>query len=370
MTLIQRSKTTSNWTAVASIGGKRVWHNTQTPNRKKAERRAKVYFDALRDGCIEAADMLANRRGGTIPTIAAVINYYMAEATCRRATAVENANCLLLILNDLYKGDVTKRKSSILTGKVISDWEKLRHSQISGVKAMHSAKRTIFSTVRKAKSVFTKRMQQRYLDAAMHIDVKSFLARSVENGPSVRYKAPKDKGLAPRTFKASEKLRREDPQAFIAFLLAMQAGLRKSEIANAKVSWLEDHIIHVQPDGEYDTKNSHEREVPINADTYSMLIEFVCAVVEEPKGFDAYILDGNKTERTDLVFRRLNKWLEDLGWTHSDKRTHELRKGYGSQVAKLGGLHAAQHLLGHMDYSTTDRYYADPGANVVLKGVG
>tara|TARA_Y100000310_G_scaffold209276_2_gene209870 strand:- start:1015 stop:2133 length:1119 start_codon:yes stop_codon:yes gene_type:complete len=372
MTLIQRSKTTNNWTAVESINGKRVWHNTQTPNRKKAERRAKVYFDALRDGCIEAADMLTNRKGGTIPTIAAVINYYMAEATCRRATAVENANCLLLILNDLYKGDVIKRKSSILTGKVISDWEKLRHSQVSGVKAMHSAKRTIFSTVRKAKSVFTKRMQQRYLDAAMHIDVKSFLARSVENGPSVRYKAPKDKSLAPRTFKASEKLRREDPQAFICLLLAMQAGLRKSEIANARLSWLEDHVIHVQPDGEYDTKNSHEREVPVNGDTYQTLIELLGEKMSSDyaKHSGEYILSGNKTERTDLVFRRLNKWLADLGWTHSDKRTHELRKWYGSQVSKLGGLHAAQHLLGHMDYSTTDRYYADPGANVVLKSTG
>jgi integrase len=141
----------------------------------------------------------------------------------------------------------------------------------------------------------------------------------------------------------------------------MQAGLRKSEIANAKVFWLEDQLIHVQPDGEYDTKNSHEREVPINADTYRILLE----VIGE-RGCDGYILTGHLTERTDNVFRRLNKWLADLGWTHSDKRIHELRKWYGSQVARIGGLHAAQHLLGHMDYSTTDRYYADPGAKVVV----
>ena len=35
-------------------------------------------------------------------------------------------------------------------------------------------------------------------------------------------------------------------------------------------------------------------------------------------------------------------------------------------MARIGGLHAAQHLLGHMDYSTTDRYYANPGAKVVV----
>ena len=368
MTLIQRSKATGNWTAVESINGKRVWHNTQTPNRKLAEKRAKVFFDAKRADNLEAVDMLVNRRGGTIPTVKEATDYYLEEATCRKASAVENVNCLMLILNELYVKGAENKKVSILKGKLISDWEKLRHSKIAGVKAMHSAKRTIFSTVRKAKSVFTKKMRQRFLDAGMHIDVEEFLARSVENGPSVRYKAPKDKTLAPRTFKASEKLRREDPQAYIAFLLAMQAGLRKSEIANAKLNWIEDHNIHIQPTEDYDTKNSHEREVPINGDTYEALIELLGDKMSSDyaNASGDYILDGNMTERTDKVFGGLNQWLADLGWTHSNKRTHELRKWYGSTVAKLGGLHAAQHLLGHMDYSTTDRYYADPGAKVVV----
>ena len=108
--------------------------------------------------------------------------------------------------------------------------------------------------------------------------------------------------------------------------------------------------------------------MPINAATYSILIEFVAGVTEEPKGADDYILDGNPTERKENTFRRLNKWLAGLGWTHSDKRTHELRKWYGSQVAKLGGIHAAQHLLGHMDYSTTDRYYADYVGEKIVVG--
>ena len=357
MTLITRNK---NYTAIESINGKRMWHSTKTPNRKLAEKRAKAYFDAIRADNLEAANLLTNRRGGATPTFKQLFEYYLEESVCRPATAQENVNCLKLILLETL-GSFDETAPVILGGKIVSEWEKIRHRRTKGILAMHSAKRTCFGTVRKAKSVFTKKMRQRYLDAGMRIDVKDFLARSVENGPSIRYKAPKDQGLAPRTFKAAEQLKLDDPNAHLAFTIAMQAGLRKSEIANARVNWLEDHIIHVQPTADYDTKNSHEREVPLNPVTYELLTELLSG-----RNPDDYILTGGKSERTDGVFRRLNEWLADLGWTHSNKRTHELRKWYGSQVARIGGIHAAQHLLGHMDYSTTDRYYADPGAKIAI----
>lgn len=357
MTLIKRNR---KWTAVESINGKRVWHSTKTENKKLAEKRAKTFFDALRDDNLAAAELLMNRKGNQIPSFKDLFDFYRDESGCRPATVTENINCLKLILRET-QGGYDETASVILTGKIISDWERRRHKKAKGVIALHAAKRTVFSTARKAKSLFTKKMMQRYLDAGMRIDVADFLARSVENGPSVRYKAPKDKSLAARTFKASEALKESDPNAYIAFTLAMQAGLRKSEIANARVHWIEDHIIHVQPTEDYDTKNSHGREIPINPACYELLSGMVA---DRPA--DEFILVGSATERTDAVFRRLSKWLADLGWTHSQKRTHELRKWYGSQVAKLGGIHAAQHLLGHMDYSTTDRYYADPGADVVV----
>tara|TARA_R100000808_G_C2148347_1_gene156480 strand:+ start:858 stop:1937 length:1080 start_codon:yes stop_codon:yes gene_type:complete len=357
MTLIKRN---GNWTAVESIAGKRRWYSTKTPNKKLAEKRAKVFYDALRAENLAAVDLLVNKKGNTIPTFKELFEYLEEQSGCRKSTTIEYINCLKLIITET-KGKYDEDANVILSGKIISDWEKLRHNQSKGVLGLHAAKRTVYSTVRKAKCVFTKKMLQRYLDAGMQIDVKDFLARSVENGPSVRYKAPKDESLAARTFKASESLKDSDPNAFIAFTLAMQAGLRKSEIANAKVSWIEDHVVHVQPQEDYDTKNSHGREIPINPQCYSLLVSFLSN--RKP---DEYILEGNKTERTEDTFRRLNKWLADLGWTHSNKRTHELRKWYGSQVAKLGGIHAAQHLLGHMDYSTTDRYYADPQANIVV----
>ena len=40
------------------------------------------------------------------------------------------------------------------------------------------------------------------------------------------------------------------------------------------------------------------------------------------------------------------------------KKTHELRKLYGSIVAARHGLFAAQKLLGHKDPKVTSRFYA------------
>ena len=65
MTLIKRN---GNYTAVESIGGKRRWHSTKTPNRKLAEQRAKAFFDAIRADNLRVVDLLTNRNTGTIPT--------------------------------------------------------------------------------------------------------------------------------------------------------------------------------------------------------------------------------------------------------------------------------------------------------------
>ena len=57
--------------------------------------------------------------------------------------------------------------------------------------------------------------------------------------------------------------------------------------------------------------------------------------------------------------RRLNKWLNDLGWPFA-KKGHELRRWFGAQVAtQTGSLFAAQRMLGHASPNTTNQYYAD-----------
>ena len=351
MTLIKRN---GKWTAVESINGKRVWHSTKTENKKLAEKRAKTFFDALRADNLAAAELLMNRNPSG-KTIGELLEVFPKMAIAKAPTAKGYVSAMKILLRETGTPLTTPVNS--LTGKMISTFERLRHKKAKDVPELHRAKRTVSSTVRQAKAIFSKRMMQRYGDEGWHFNVDDFISRTVESGPSVRYKAP-DAGLPARTLAASKELRQIDPEAYKAFLMAYFAGLRKAEIAHATVNWIEDHAIHVQPDGQFDTKNSHERTVPLAPDVFSDLQELMPA--------EGYLLQGSNTERTELVFRRLNKWLRGIGWTHSTKAVHELRKVYGSTVSRLAGIHAAQHLLGHMDYSTTDRYYADPSADVVV----
>ena len=41
-----------------------------------------------------------------------------------------------------------------------------------------------------------------------------------------------------------------------------------------------------------------------------------------------------------------------------EEAAHELRKIFGSLVTQQAGLRAAQELLGHSSYATTEKYYA------------
>ena len=345
----------NNYTAIESINGKRVWFATKTPNKRLAEKRAKAYFQALREENLAAAEKLMNRNPSSI-TISDLLDLYEKLATVKADTRTKNIAKLKLILKET-ETPLTSQVNA-LTGRIISRFERQRHKAAKDVPSLHTAKRTVAATVRQARSVFAKRMLQLYADEGFNIDVSDFTSRSVEQGPSVRYKAPKD-GLAAKTLAASKKLREDDPEAYKAFICEYFAGMRKNEVAHAKVSWLGDHSIHIQPDGDFDTKNSYDREVYLAPDIWATLMELVGDQTD-------YILKGTKTERTDKVFRRLNAWLTDQGWTHTNKRGHELRKVYGSTVSKIAGIQAAQQLLGHMDIKTTDRFYSDIQAKVVV----
>tara|TARA_B100000073_G_scaffold284298_1_gene245529 strand:+ start:511 stop:1578 length:1068 start_codon:yes stop_codon:yes gene_type:complete len=346
----------NNYTAIESINGKRMWFATKTPNKRLAEKRAKAYFQALREENLAAAEKLMNRNPSSI-TIGELMDLYEKLATVKAAH--RNRRAMERILREVGV-PLTKTVNS-LSGRIFSDFENLRHKQANGVLELRTAKTTVASTVRQAKSIFSKKMMQRYADEGLVLDVKEFKGRSVEQGPRARFKAPKDKGLYARTLEASKKLRTDDPEAYKAYLCGYFAGMRKGEVANAKMSFFTDHAIEIVPHGDWQPKNGEERTVPIHQDIWAIFMELT-----EGKSEDDYLLSGCDTERLENVFRRLNAWLGEQGWNHSSKKFHELRKAYGSAVLKQGGISAAQHLLGHKDISTTDRYYTDLESDIVI----
>ena len=352
MTYIQRK---GNYTAIESINGKRVWFATKTPNKRLAEKRAKAYFQALREENLAAAEKLMNRNPSSI-TISDLLDLYEQLPSVKADTRTKNMAKLKLILKET-ETPLTSQVNA-LTGRIISRFERQRHKAATDVPSLHTAQRTVAATVRQGRSVFCKRMLQLYRDEGFNIDVSDFMSRSVKEGPTVKYKAPKN-GLPAKTYVSSKKLKEDDPEAYKVFIFFWFAGMRKNEVAHAKVSWLGDHSIHIQPDGDFDTKNSYDREIFFPEGIWTELMELIGDQTD-------YILKGTKTERTDKVFRRLNAWLTDQGWVHTCKRGHELRKVYGSTVSKIAGIQAAQQQLGHMNIKTTDTFYSDIESKVVI----
>ena len=391
MTLIQR-KGSDIWTAVEPIDGKKKWWNTGTPDKRTAKARARVYFDGLRRGKFdEVADLV--RRKAKVLSIGEFLDLY--EKLCVKKSATDTGvrprtwigyrmsvrTVVGLVLDAGFnknhrKLTIKKRKErndlvdrpplTVLDGTIVRRYIKLVRERAKGTEELKSLQRGIASRVIGAKAMFSPKTYQICAEEPHCItlpDLSDFMRFKVERGGGVRYKAPSDRTLGPRTFAASKQLKLDDPEAYKVFMLAYIGGLRKSEIENARVFWMGDHEIKIQSSGDYLTKNGHDREIPLPPDIFAEIMEMLDGMNQ-----DDYILNGTMTDRVRKIPDRVNAWLTELGWTKentgSAKKLHALRANYISTMAKHHGIHVAQHLAGHADYSTTDRHYADPDVKV------
>jgi integrase len=144
------------------------------------------------------------------------------------------------------------------------------------------------------------------------------------------------------------------------YLLAFGCGLRSGEIKYGRQHWIETGIdgrsvLHIQLEADFDIKDHQSRMVPLEDIILTELRELMPAT---ERGKPDYILSGNATERTDQAFRRFAVWIKKCGLDRI-KAAYELRKVYGSLVTQQAGLRAAQELLGHSSYHTTESYYVD-----------
>lgn len=386
MTLLQRTINgvkSEIWTAIEPIDGKKKWFNTGSANKRTARANAKLFYDGLRQGKIDEVAALVKRKAKVL-TIGEFLEKY--EELCvarnawdsgvRRVTWTGYCSGLRMIVRHGLGMDFANLKKrgrnalidrqplTVLTDGLVIRYINAMQAQAKGTQELATIKRSIYSRHLCAKSLFCPKTAQVF--AAENIllpNLSSFVNYRVERGTAVRFKAPKDKSLAARTEAAARDLKVADPEAFKMYLLARNAGLRKSEIVNARVSWLGDHEVNIQSTHSYLTKNGQDREMLLTPEIYAELLELT-----KERSVDEHILIGTQSDRVIHTPARLNKWLTELGWTReltgSSKKLHALRANYISSMAKRHGILVAQHLAGHADYSTTDRYYADPDVKV------
>lgn len=161
-----------------------------------------------------------------------------------------------------------------------------------------------------------------------------------------------------RLFQAAEKLKEDDPQAWVAFWLSSQAGLRRSEIGAARWRWLGDTHLRVCFEHDFVPKGKRERNVPFAPAAREELVQ-----VAQRNGWSldpmARILPVDGPGLREHVFYRLGVWMKRQGWRRRQK-AHELRKVYASLLTRSADAWAAQLALGHRSLNTTMRYAARP----------
>lgn len=155
-----------------------------------------------------------------------------------------------------------------------------------------------------------------------------------------------------------------DEGAFVLFLLAACAGLRRNEAD--KLLWEQVDIqrceIHIRTTRYMKPKWGSGGIVPIDLPVSVLLHDFHSRHPEETFVIPSPIAPRINTRyghyRADQPAKVLLAWLREHGVSEI-KAIHTLRKEFGSQLAEKLGIYAASKALRHSTVSTTERAYVE-----------
>jgi integrase len=347
------------------VRGRRWLRSTHCDNLEMARHVATDMVRALKQ---EAFGLIEQMRGRTeVCTFGEVVTTYrkVVGGLKRDRTVEANVRALRTVVAGALGRELTMDafcalRTSELTRLSARAFEKARMEAVAGkgVEAVESAKATVVSYFRQARSVFTEKLQQDYKDAGLVLpaSLREWLEFKPDR-PAVRMKLPPDDTLLARTFEASKELRRTDRDAYTAWLLGL-SSLRRGEIQRAAWSWLVVRSGRQFIEVPVESKSKRPRLVPLAPQVASELENYRTLGLDK-----VFILPqprargGKETERVGSLLRRVDEWMRSLGW-HTRHTLHELRAYCLQQVRDRHGLAAAQSVAGHADERTTAVHYA------------
>ena len=161
---------------------------------------------------------------------------------------------------------------------------------------------------------------------------------------------------------AKTELKKKDPDAYKVILLALGAGLRRSEID--RLRWQDvdtgGYRIHVKSNEAGVTKSlSSEGVVHVAAELIHELGTGTGWIVSPDKNKPA------KPYRADTAMRAATSWLRSQG-VQSNCPLHTLRKEFGSVICSRGDIYAASVQLRHSSIQVTRDHYLAPKSWVVM----
>lgn len=253
--------------------------------------------------------------------------------------------------------DVKALPMSDYTLRLVSDFKLARVAKAGDNKAeQEKKKRSANGVLRSVASLFSEQARRFYTSLVLPAGLDEVIAGAEFRKVGKLKKRMPATDMLRRVFLEVGELRKADPNAYLAFLLAAHAGFRAGEIAYARPDWLQEGNpprawVHATEDSV--AKSKQERFAEIQPWVYAEIAALT-------KG-RTYMLDGNKTERTDKVFRRFNQWVKARGFNDAkgEKGVHGLRFLYGAYIANRRSHYTAQKFLGHESITTTEEHYTD-----------
>lgn len=296
----------------------------------------------------------ALRRKAVVTREALEKAYNSSAVEASESTRTQNWHALEQLLGD--------REASAINAALATEWFQNAATKAQAEtdqQRQATIKRSANSRYRQAASVFAPRALASYklanIDTA---DFEKFLAsgelHSFTKLPKQEYNPPSEK-IIQDTLTAWEQI--EDRNLFLALGHELAFGLRAGETIQVKWSWWTEREGYPVLDGAADVKNG-TGIIRVRAldPWFSTLRTKV-----ETKGWkgnpDDYIITGNPTQRTDLVYRSASAWLRARGWK-TQKTNHALRAYAGSQVAMRYDIYAAQTWLRHSSVTVTEQHYS------------
>ncbi len=218
------------------------------------------------------------------------------------------------------------------------------------------ARRSAASMLRQAKSLFSSKWKLPFTQLP-----NPFEGVRVEHARPDRYHSTVDAATLLQS--GREEMATADPDAYVALLLALGAGLRRSEIDGLTWSQIDAATctIRIATTDTFAPKtDGSEGQVFVDPGLIAELERF------RGRNPTLFVLAGRppRTDsavpyyRAESTFERLNQWLRRNGVLAS-KPIHALRKEFGSIVAASSDIHVASRQLRHGSIGVTAMYYAD-----------
>jgi len=318
-----------------------------------------------------------------IATVGEWIDAARKVTSAKTTTFEEYARCLRIIVSGIlvmrkttgrfsphkgggaarYRASVDAESLEILTLPAIQKWRLGYVATAENPLKKQSAMTSCNTMVRQARSLFASKIvkfvpELRLPESTPFTDVEFFPRQSS------RYISRIDpKIILPA---AHRELSKKEPEAFLALLLALGAGLRRGEIDSLKWKQINTHrgVISIEVTEAASLKTEDSQGV-VEIDEHLASVLHRHRIESKAKDNDFVISctgmakqTTRRSYRAGEVFGKLTAWLRTHGVT-ARKPLHELRKELGALITQEHGIYAASRALRHSNVATTAAHYAD-----------